>query len=208
MTMLSFENDLNSIQILTLPNFLTKEECEIIIDYANKQKKVIAKVGLNTLDKETRSNNIGWLSVSRDKSLGWLFNKIASVIYKSNKDVYNFHIIGLTEDIQFTEYCEIDDHYKWHTDCGGSNVRKISASIQLSDPKDYEGCELEFAHYPHIDETKKETDISKLQKEQSNIAKQQGSIIIFPSYLTHRVTQLKSGKRYSLVVWVGGNKFI
>ena len=198
MTMLSFENDFNSVQFLNMPNFLTKEECEIIIDYANKQKKIAAKIGINTLDSKTRSNNISWLSMTKDRSLGWLYNKIAKAVYEANKNVYNFHIIGLTEDIQFTEYCEIDDHYKWHTDCGGANVRKISLSIQLSDPKDYEGCELQFAHIHNDDADKKNDDATK----------QQGSIIIFPSYLTHRVTPLKSGKRYSLVNWIGGNKFI
>lgn len=196
MSMLSFENDYNSVQIVNIPNVLTKEECEIIIDYANKQKKIIAKIGNNSLDKNVRKNNIVWLNLSKDISLGWLFRKIAQTIYDTNKNVYNFHIIGLTEDFQFTEYSEVDDQYKWHTDCGGSNVRKISATIQLSDPKDYEGCDLEFSHLPN--ENKKDNDVSK----------QQGTIVIFPSYLAHRVTPLKSGKRYSLVIWVGGNKFI
>jgi PKHD-type hydroxylase len=193
--MLSFNSDYNSVNIITIPNVLTKEECEIIIDYANKQKKIIAKVGNNSLKKQIRSNNIVWLSSSKDKSLSWLFHKVAKTIVEVNNKIYNFHIIGLTEDFQFTEYCKIDDHYNFHTDCGGTNVRKISASIQLSDSKDYEGCNLEFAHL---------IDIPENQIEQN---RNQGSMIIFPSYLTHKVTPLKSGKRYSLVIWVGGDNF-
>lgn len=196
MTMISFENDYNSVSVITLPNVFTKEECEIIIDYANKQKKLTAKIGHNKVNKDHRSNNIVWLSSNKDFSLHWVFKKVAESIYKINKEVYNFHIIGLTEDFQFTEYCEIDDHYKWHTDCGGANVRKISASIQLSDSKDYEGCDLEFSHLTNTPSEEKEKH------------REQGSMIIFPSYLAHRVTPLKSGKRYSLVIWVGGNKFI
>ncbi len=195
MTMLSFKNDLNSVNIIAIPNVLTKEECEIIIDYASKQKKLKAKIGGNLLNTEYRSNEIVWLSLSRDHSLNWLFKKIAKNIIEVNEKIYNFHIVGLTEDLQFTEYSKIDDHYDWHTDCGGSNVRKISVSLQLSDPKDYEGCELEFAHL------KMEDEISKKNR------KEQGTMVIFPSYLAHRITSLKSGKRYSLVVWVGGDNF-
>jgi PKHD-type hydroxylase len=196
MAMISFESDHNSVSVLTLPDVLTKEECEILIDYANKQKKITAKIGTNTLSKEVRSNNLVWLNLSKDQSLNWLFAKIADAIIKVNKDVYKFHLIGLTEDLQFTEYCKINDHYNWHLDSGASNVRKISASIQLSDSEDYEDCDLEFAHLEN------RTD------EERKASRKQGAMIIFPSYLTHKVTPLKSGKRYSLVIWVGGNNFI
>jgi PKHD-type hydroxylase len=72
-----------------------------------------------------------------------------------------------------------------------SPVRKLSMSIQLSDPKDYKGSQLQFW------ETQKD----------KNFPNSQGTAIIFPSYMLHRVTPLLSGTRYSLVTWVGGPNF-
>ena len=186
-----FQNDFISTQIKVLPNFLTKEECEIIIDYANKKNKNIAGVGNNYIDKKTRKNKIVWFG-EKDGSLSWLYKKIASFVFDENTKHYKFDLYGLTEDLQFTIYDTIDDHYKWHYDSGGAQVRKLSLSIQLSDPKDYEGCELEF-----------------IESENGNkdLLKPQGTIILFPSYLAHRVTSLTSGTRYSLVSWIGGPNF-
>lgn len=189
-----FENDFASSQIRITKNFLTKEECEIIIDYGNKKNKQIASIGNNSINKKIRKNKLVWFG-SKDASLAWLYKKIISLVYEQNQNHYKFDLYGLTEDLQFTIYDTIDDHYKWHCDSGAGIVRKLSLSIQLSDPKDYEGCELQF--------------IESLDNEDSNkdILKQQGNLVIFPSYVPHKVTPLISGKRYSLVTWIGGPNF-
>lgn len=184
-----FENDFISTQIKVMSNFLTKEECEIIIDYANKKNKQIAGVGDNAIDKKTRKNKVVWFG-DKDASLAWVYHKIASFVFNENTKHYKFDLYGLTENLQFTIYDTIDDHYKWHYDSGAAQVRKLSLSIQLSDPKDYEGCELEF-----------------IEDGDKNALKPQGTVILFPSYLAHRVTPLTKGIRYSLVTWVGGPNF-
>lgn len=186
-----FELDFSTNQIITTPNVFTKEECEVIIDYCTKKIKKTAEIGNNVVNKEIRKNKIVWIS-NDDISLAWVIGKISNYIYQINKQYYNYDIYGLTEDIQFTEYSEIDDHYDWHSDSTlGSIIRKLSFSIQLSDSKDYEGCELEF----------------NILKDNDNSFIEQGTAIAFPSYMSHRVTPLKSGKRYSLVIWVGGPNF-
>jgi PKHD-type hydroxylase len=186
-----FKNDFVSTQINVMPNFLTKEECEIIIDYANKKNKQIAGIGDNAIDKKTRKNKVVWFG-EKDASLAWLYKKIAGFVSNENTKHYKFDLYGLTEDLQFTIYDTIDDHYKWHYDSGGASVRKLSLSIQLSNPKDYEGCELEFI---------------ETENGNKDLLKPQGTIILFPSYLAHRVTPLTSGTRYSLVTWIGGPNF-
>lgn len=190
-----FELDQNSNLITVTKNLFTKEECEIIIDYCNKKQKKIAQISTERIiNKHIRKNKIVWINIE-DISLTWAIKRISDYVYRINKENYNFDIYGLTEDIQFTEYSEIDDHYDWHTDCSQGNiVRKLSFSIQLSDSKDYEGCEIQF-NYNEKSENKNDD------------AKQQGSAISFPSYMSHQVTPLISGKRYSLVVWVGGPNF-
>ena len=97
------------------------------------------------------------------------------------------------ENIQFTEYdSAYDGYYDWHIDTGGkelSSNRKLSMSVQLSDPSEYEGGELQVV---------KETNVLK---------KNRGSAFIFPSYLLHRVTPVTKGTRYSLVCWISGHPF-
>ena len=69
--------------------------------------------------------------------------------------------------------------------------RKLSLSVQLTDPADYDGGDLEFVnHLGNEDEFRK-----------------QGSIIVFPSYLSHRVTTVTRGARRSMIAWVFGPPF-
>ena len=106
---------------------------------------------------------------------------------------------------QFTIYDSIGDHFKEHKDQDvGHHVnnwfkeqphphkwmyRKISSSIQLSDPDTYEGCALQVRN-------KKEARMYPLAR--------QGSVIAFPSYADHIVTPLTSGTRYAMVGWFFG----
>ena len=100
------------------------------------------------------------------------------------------------EIIQITTY-EEGEYYNWHVDGNGirsapnspGHVRKISMSILLND--DYTGGELEI----------------KEDGRNSEMPNTIGTIIVFPSYFTHRVKPVKKGTRYSLVAWLGGPKF-
>jgi len=69
-------------------------------------------------------------------------------------------------------------------------TRKLSVSIQLS-PDNYKGGELEIMTGSH-------------PKDRFKMTKEQGSIIIFPSYMLHQVLPIKKGQRYSLVSWITG----
>jgi PKHD-type hydroxylase len=71
------------------------------------------------------------------------------------------------------------------------NTRKISITIQLSNPDDYDGGDLEFW----------------LGKTPEKAPREQAFAVLFPSYLMHRVTPVTRGMRKSLVVWVGGDTF-
>jgi PKHD-type hydroxylase len=132
-----------------------------------------------------------WLT-NRDISLRWVIERISSYVYKINKDFFNFDIYGLTEDIQFTEYGPKGDHYKQHMDKVLYGVsRKLSIVVQLTDPKDYKGGELQLFEGgdPIV------------------ITKQQGMVTLFPSYMLHQVTPVTKGMRHTLVAWIGGKNF-
>ena len=81
------------------------------------------------------------------------------------------------------------DKKKW------GKVRKISMTVNLNNPQDYEGGNLKFDLGPHFKgERFKVFDDMRTR----------GSVIIFPSFMYHCVTPVTSGTRYSLVLWLLG----
>jgi PKHD-type hydroxylase len=74
---------------------------------------------------------------------------------------------------------------------GSGLERKLSVTVNLSDPGDYTGGDLEFLN-----------GIGQLLTQPE--LRQRGSIVVFPSTLGHRVTPITSGVRYALVGWMVG----
>ena len=107
---------------------------------------------------------------------------------------WRFEISGFNEHLQYTRYDAADkDFYGWHTDGsvkGDGPPRKLSLTIQLSDPNDYEGGDFQLHG-------------TKL----STVAKERGLTVCFPSYTLHQVTPVTKGVRKSLVVWLVGPPF-
>lgn len=123
-----------------------------------------------------------------------LYLKIFRHVQKFNNEFFKFHLSEIDEDIQYTEYDEsYKGHYDWHVDCGYSNTRKLSLVVQLSDPSEYEGGELQV----HNGESPHRT-----------CTKEKGAMILFPSFLHHRVTPVTKGTRRSLVLWISGPPFV
>ena len=125
----------------------------------------------------------------------YLYLRIFNYVEKTNNDIFKFNLSEIIENMQYTEYDEsYQGHYDWHIDLGEetSSRRKLAIIIQLSDPCEYEGGELQI-----FDGGKPKTCL-----------KTKGSIIIFPTFLLHRVTPVTKGTRRSLVLWVAGPPFV
>ena len=182
------------------PSVFTPGQCDRIIehasDFATDVGQVGATPGLAEHDQEIRLSRIAWIPA--EEPFAWIFEKLAGVVRRANR-VYDFDLIGFTEDLQYTEYDGAGAHYVWHQDGldGELAVRKLSLVVQLSDPDGYDGCDLEFFAMHGEDAVPDWT--AKLRR--------RGSVIVFPSYEFHRVTPLLSGIRRSLVSWVGGPPF-
>ena len=165
----------------------TKEECEKIIKIA-KDKGLIKGTTKNKSD--ARSSQISWLYSSDD--LSWVFRKITDIVLNLNDRFFQFDLHGLNEGLQFTNYKAPSDKYGKHIDRAFEIlIRKLSLSIQLTDPKEYEGGEL------FLYENEKGTEMKK----------EQGTLILFPSYILHEVKPIIKGERNSLVSWVIGKQF-
>ena len=140
--------------------------------------------------KNVRKSKVKWIHV--DNQSHWVYDKIHSFILEANQ-VWKFDLNSIVDSIQYTEYYDDGGHYGWHMDIGPHpiNHRKVSITIQLSNPEDYDGGELELWTG---------TGIQKVEKHK-------GCAILFPSYMLHRITPVTKGVRKSLVLWVGGSTY-
>jgi PKHD-type hydroxylase len=167
----------------------TKEECDKIIKIAKSKGLIEGKTRKNKLSS-IRSSKICWLYASDD--LEWAFRKVTDVVLNLNDRFFKFDIFGLNEGFQFANYKAPGDKYGKHIDRSTKMiVRKLSLSIQLTNPKEYKGGEL------YIYEGEKGEKMKQGQ----------GDLILFPSYMLHEVKPITQGERNALVCWITGKQF-
>lgn len=181
---------------LAVDGFLTPDECQAIVDGGERSLTLSAG---RTEDQRTdlRQSEIAWLTP--DGEHRWLFDRVTQCVNEINRDWFGYHLIGF-EGIQFTKYSHDQgkpgDHYGAHKDTrllAGGTIRKLSFTIQLSDPASYEGGDLVL--YDSF------TDFAA-------VSRARGSISFFPSYTIHEVTPVSRGVRHSLVGWATGPSFV
>jgi PKHD-type hydroxylase len=152
-----------------------------------------AQIGDNNgqVDLIKRRSKIFWLPKT-DEFIE-IYKILHQLISKCNNDFYKFHLTEIVEDIQYTVYYSNDEgYYDWHLDMGSTKAkRKLSLVCQLSDPSEYEGGELQMNTGNII-----------------TVEKKKGTVILFPSYILHRVTPVTKGVRRSLVLWIEGPAFV
>ena len=133
----------------------------------------------------------------RRSKVAWCHNDNVRNFLIRNFSTANRHFFGYdirdVYDIQYSEYdASYKGHYDWHADSSANGTehwyeRKLSMSLQLSGPDDYEGGLLEIQNV-------------KLEDQH----REKGTVIVFPSSKLHRVTPVTSGKRKALVTWMEG----
>lgn len=174
---------------------LDSKWCDDFVEYATQTyTPQEATIGFenNRADSDYRECEIRWLNAQREESLVKTIWKYAQEASRNSFDVD----IRYINELQFTTYRgskKKPGKYGWHHDVNFKNPapyhRKLSFTLQLSDPKDYEGGEFEF-----------DPDIDPLPEE----AKQKGTVLVFPSFYKHQVKPVTKGTRHSLVTWVEG----
>ena len=164
------------------------------------------------IGEKVRNSRNAWIDSST-----WVGGFVWHYIMRANRENFMYDIEGLdSNEIQYTQY-QKGEYYDWHIDdninrcmindklltsddnhgeniaiLNGEYVRKLSFSIQLSDPEDYEGGELEFL----------------CGNDEAFFApNKKGTIIIFDSRTQHRVCKVTKGVRKSLVGWVVGPRW-
>ena len=174
--------------------------CDDIMKQGYKKKLEMAKISDG--NQVNRKSHVSWLD---DKTL---VEQITPVINEANeKTGWNF-LLREFEPLQYTVY-NVRDHYDWHIDTHAKSyknglIRKLSFTICLNDDKtennNYKGGKFEMCiPHPRYQKHKyfKFTETFK-----------QGTIIVFPSHIWHKVHPITSGTRKVLVGWVVGKPFI
>jgi len=154
------------------------------------QNAVVGDITGSGVNRGIRRSQVSWLSSNPDTR--WVFEKLSDVVAKMNAQHFRFDITGFGEKLQLTNYDQSENGmYGWHQDYNGSISRKLSIAVQLTDPAEYEGGNLQIL----------------TTGQPQNVRKQRGLIAIFPSYVLHQVTPVTQGSRQSLVAWVSGPAF-
>ena len=182
--------------------------------------------GISTKDVQKgtfiRDSEASWMNPQ------WLYDLVWPYLQKANKLAGWEYQFDSAESFQFTKYglnqfygwhsdgsgCHKSAYKRYYPGVNGQGltpikghtpeahnvglVRKLSVTINLNEPGDYEGGLLNFDYGPHT--------AGERYKECTEI-KPQGSIIVFPSFQYHQVTPVTKGTRYSLVLWVTGRPF-
>lgn len=169
---------------------LTPEECDDIIARSRTYPEVTATVGFGEsvrVEKGLRESTVRWFPPHKEPQL---VERLMYFVRSSNRTNFGFDLVA-PFDIQFTEYHGTENgRYGWHHDVRLNHQaaydRKLSVVVQLSDRADYEGGDFEFMGVQHP----------------GKVFEPRGSILLFPSFLQHRVLPVTSGVRYSLVTWV------
>ena len=166
----------------------------------------------DALNTDKRNSKNAWVPTNH-----WLGGFLWHYISRANRENFLYDLRCVDgESMQYTQYGP-GQFYTWHNDAGISGaykpqsvgnrteglandfvnenielVRKLSFVLQLSDPDDYEGGNLQL-----LDEGGK-TYIAPRQR---------GTVILFDSRTQHRVLPVKSGLRKSIVGWTVGPRW-
>jgi len=163
-------------------------EIDRILNFWDDTKTIKATLaGENTYDDELRKSSVMFIDNTPEND--WIYNKLAGLAINCNNERFWFDLLGFHQELQLTRYSE-GDFFDWHMDFGPGEIsaRKLSMTIQLSDEDAYEGGDLEFM----------------INQKIVAAPRKKGTIVIFPSFVMHRVTPITKGTRQSIVGWVSG----
>ena len=173
-----------------------------------------SKLHGDALNKDKRNSQNAWIPTNH-----WVGGFLWHYIQRANRENFLYDLKCIDgESMQYTRYQE-GQFYKWHNDAGLATqykpvavgnrgngaeqaqdfitekcemVRKLSFAMQLSDPDDYEGGNVQL-----LDEAGNSYICPR----------QRGTIMLFDSRCQHRVLKVTKGTRKSIVGWTVGPRW-
>jgi PKHD-type hydroxylase len=179
-------------------DFLSNDEINLILAQPEWMSVSNAVVGGQHSppihNSKVRNSEVAWLQAKPELQEIWI--KLANTVAEVNRNFFHYDLTGFHEPMQLGVYQGgSNGHYDWHCDAAAEDLgvpRKLSMVLLLSDPKDFEGGELQLMNGDN----------------NSTIVEQKrGRAWFFPSWMLHRVTPVTKGIRRSAVLWIGGPAF-
>jgi len=167
-------------------------QCAQLIDVFTRSVAANGGLVVGRFDQKVRQSSLVWLPERED--LSWVDMCLAKLVAEANRQLFGFALDGFEEQMQMAEYGP-GHYYDWHIDRGQGSVagrRKLTVSVQLTQPDLYLGGALEINADGHPFEA----------------ARELGSAVAFAATTLHRVAPIVSGVRHSLVAWVHGPAFV
>ena len=143
------------------------------------------------VDPTIRSTKIAWIPGNEENA--WLYRKLTDVILQANTQWFGFELNHI-ENLQYSVYNKgdfYDKHVDHHFQGAGQYPRKLSFTLQLTDPAEYKGGETMLI----------------TSQEPFAIPKEKGTLTFFPSYTLHEVKPITKGTRKALVGWIHGPRW-
>ena len=151
----------------------------------NSEQAIVS--GADKYNEELRKSSVLFLDPS--ETTQWMYERINALASSCNSQRYRFDLNGFLQPLQLTEYVT-GQYFDWHMDFHAAEIshRKLSVTVQLSDEDAYEGGDLQFM----------------INNRTESAPRRKGTVIVFPSFILHRVTEVTEGKRNSIVGWLSG----
>jgi predicted 2-oxoglutarate/Fe(II)-dependent dioxygenase YbiX len=175
-----------------IENFITDEECEILIKKGvsqglmdMKSSRVVNGIVYNENMTDTKNNKRKGTYFTNDTLIEPILYDLSKKIIDTvnNLKIFNGVQYGNISKYSFNEY-SAGDFLTWHKDSHeiiyGATITLI---LQLND--NYDGGDIKY----------------KIDEIEYTVPKKRGSVFIFDSNINHCVSELESGKRYSINVW-------
>ena len=176
---------LSASGVVRVPRAFSRNECAEMIGLADGRARHADQ--FRSIGEVRGASTVSWLPTTEAPK--WLLERIDELLGDAAK-AFDFDTSAPLEDFKLIKYRR-GNRVPWHVDCGGgpTSTRKLTLTALLSDPDTFDGGVLAVAGYvPDL---------------HTNI----GDVVIFPSFLAHKVTTVTHGTRHTLIAWAHGTPF-
>lgn len=167
----------------------TAEECDRWLALAESAQPKPGTIGTDS-EVNDATRRVEVVALDYKETAADLFAKLMVAATSANNYWWRFDLTHLA-NVEVLRY-RPSGHYVQHVDNGiGFQTRKLSVVVMLSDPDDYKGGKLQLIG-------KAKPDVAPSER---------GTVVVFPSWLLHKVTPVTAGERRSMTAWVQGPAF-
>tara|TARA_Y100000401_G_C8293277_1_gene209966 strand:+ start:122 stop:697 length:576 start_codon:yes stop_codon:yes gene_type:complete len=163
------------------------------------------RIGEQQINEQVRRSNVKFITrqdSATDVVVHGIFQLIEYHVFQVNTQ-FGLDLFS-ADSFQFSKYdSDVEATYDWHTDSdfldGQPSTRKLSLTILLNEG--FKGGDFYIKTGESIHLLNDEID----KEEKVNLSC--GDVLIFPSFLKHKVAPVFEGVRYSIVSWIMGPKW-